>query len=82
MITTVIKELFTNLIGSEVEFMAMPLALLTVLLLIFGLFTLFANGTTKRLFLIGIIIVVITFCVFSMASQMGFVTLPLTLGGV
>ena len=64
------------------EIFTEPLAILIVFMLLFGLFTIFANSTTKRILLIFILVIVGAFAIFNMASVYGFVQLPIVLGGV
>ena len=78
-----IFDFFETLINTQVaEIFSAPLALFMVLMLIFGLFTIFCSGYTKRIFLIFILVIVVVFMIFSMASNIGFITLPITFGGV
>ena len=82
MFTEYIHSLLEELVNTQVaEMFTAPLALLLVLLLISALFTMFANGKTKMVVLTFILIVVLVFCVYSMASALGFITLPIVLGG-
>lgn len=77
-----IKQFLETLVNTEVaEMFSAPLALLLVFMLLFGLFTMFSGSSVKRMILMFIMIVILCFCVFSMASHMGFITLPVTLGG-
>lgn len=82
MFTEYIYTLFEQLVNAQVaEIFTAPFALLIVLLLIAGLFTMFSSGKIKMLVLTFILIVVLIFCVYSMASSLGFITLPVVLGG-
>lgn len=77
-----ISQLLETLVNADVaEMFSAPLALLLVFILMFGLFTMFSGSSVKKLVLTFILIVVLVFCIFSMASHMGFITLPVTLGG-
>lgn len=77
-----IREFLTILINAEVaDVFAVPMALFLSFMLLFCLFTMFANGGVKKTLLILICVIVGAFCIFSMADFYGFVTLPITLGG-
>lgn len=75
-----IIETFVN--GQTADIFTAPLAMFIVFMLLFGLFTIFCDSRTKRIFLICILIIILVFIVFSMASNIGFITLPITLGGI
>lgn len=77
-----IKEFLTVLINAEVaNVFAVPMALFICFMLIFFLFTMFANSGIKKTILILICVLVGAYAIFSMANSFGFVTLPITLGG-
>lgn len=73
-------QIFTN--ENIAEVFTEPMAVLIVFALIFGLFALFANSTTKRILLIFMLVVVGAFAIFHMASIYGFVQIPVVVGGV
>lgn len=78
MILDPIKQIITELINEEVANMfAAPLAIMTVLLLISGLFLLFANSHTRRLIMLFVLITTLIFATFSMAKEIGFIRLPI-----
>lgn len=78
MILDPIKQIITELINEEVaEMFSAPLAILIVLLLISGLFLIFANSHTRRLVMLFVLITTLIFATFSMAKEIGFIRLPI-----
>lgn len=78
MILDPIKLILTQLINADVaEIFSAPLATLAVLVLISMLFLLFANGHTKRLVLLFILITTLIYTTFTIAKNYGFVRLPI-----
>ena len=73
-------QIFTN--ERLAEIFTEPMAILIVFSLIFGIFALFSNSSTKRILLIFMLVIVGAFAVFHMASIYGFVQLPIVVGGV
>lgn len=58
-----------------------PMAVFLCLMLLFLLFTMFASPSTKRLALVSVFIITVVLCIFFMAKELGFITIPITFGG-
>lgn len=77
-----IYQFIETLVNTQAaEIFSAPFAMFLVLILVFLLFTMFSDGRTKRVVLTCILIITLVFIVFSMASNMGFITIPITFGG-
>lgn len=77
MITQFFQEFFTTLISERMaSVLSEPMAIFTVLMLCFLLFSLFCGKANKKVFIVSICVLTLIICVYMFADSFGFVTLP------